>query len=584
MATGRYETVDAAGEVEEWLLRPFRHRRARRAIAAAHLATQHVDIAHVARVARLLSLRATLGLNLDDVSAVTASYANVPPSLPRGWPRQTVLLFAGLLALFGVGVTVRALTRPFAADGTVLGDAFAHAFGAHVASVANGGKPDPERAVQQVFPRGALPAPARGPMKELFAAQLSAAKDPERMPDVFARTRDVNRALAAAGQSFYLDARYYRQAPILYAFYKEREAEGSAPGFAPERMVYLWRLDSLNLTKAALGYTHREADAGMVLYDQVEEFLIQDVLPALVEGESVELIDAPSRDKKKAWQEDIEVRSARMVRQSFAGAADRDQLLEVGTLLARRRAILRKWRTELSAQGKELREPRRLLPEANYVKDLWALVPSASRYEWEEVHDKLRGERVLRTFESLRDLFAEDVVRHELQHRFDAQKTPGCDGTAPCATLDIPAPVRNRVGPKSKDEIVGVGSMPGRVRNETSAYLAEMARPGGMPKMTILSLLRTVLDREAWGDAYCNTTLVLLDVLGGAFGLVDEGMPLVVSGAVQRASVASLVSILFAKSDDELRGTAAKAWAELYGYPLPVAQMKLVAQGKRWRH
>jgi hypothetical protein len=105
-----------------------------------------------------------------------------------------------------------------------------------------------------------------------------------------------------------------------------------------------------------------------------------------------------------------------------------------------------------------------------------------------------------------------------------------------------------------------------------------------MPKMTILSLLRTVLDREAWGDAYCNTTLVLLDVLGGACGLVDEGMPLVVSGAVQRASVASLVSILFAKSDDELRGTAAKAWAELYGYPLPVAQMKLVAQGKRWRH
>jgi hypothetical protein len=584
LATERFETIEGASRVEEWLLRPVRRGRARRALRAADQLTQHADVAHVARVARLVALGATAGLALDDRAAVTAAYAQVPASVPRGWPRQTLVFVGGLLVLFAAGITTRVLMRPFAADRTPLGGAFAHAFGAHVAAVGHGARPDPGDAVHKVFRGNALPAAAQGPMKDLFAAQIVAAKDATQMTDVFAKTRDVNRALSAAGEPYYLDARYYLQSPILYAFYKERESEGSAPGFATERMVYLWRLDGLNLTKAALGYTHREADAGIVLYDQIEEFLIQDVLPALADGEKVELIDTASRDEKKAWQDDIETRAGRMVRESFAGASDGDKMLEVGTLLARRRAILRKWRSDLSAQGKQLREPRRLLPEADYVKDLWSLVPSASRREWEDVHDALGSTRVLRTFESLRDLFAEDVVRHELQHRFDAQKTPSCNGLAPCASLDIPAAVRSRVGPKGKDEAVGPGSMPGRVRNETSAYLAEMARPGGMPKMTILGLLRTVLDRDAWGDAYCNTTLVLLDVLGGAYGLIDEGMPLVVGGAVQRAAVASLVTILFAKTDDELRATSSKAWRDLYGYDLPVAQLKTVSQGKRWRH
>jgi hypothetical protein len=126
--------------------------------------------------------------------------------------------------------------------------------------------------------------------------------------------------------------------------------------------------------------------------------------------------------------------------------------------------------------------------------------------------------------------------------------------------------------------------MAGRVRNETSAYLAQMASPGGMPKMTLLSVLQTVLDRDAWGDVYCNTTIVILDVLAAELGLVDESMPLVAGGSVQRASVASLVTILFSKSDDELRRVAAKKWHDLFGAELPNATIGRVHQAKRWRH
>lgn len=83
---------------------------------------------------------------------------------------------------------------------------------------------------------------------------------------------------------------------------------------------------------------------------------------------------------------------------------------------------------------------------------------------------------------------------------------------------------------------------------------------------------------------YCNATLVILDVLADELGLVDEGMPLVVRGAVQRASVASLVTILFSKPEDELRRAAAKKWRELFDADLPNATITRVHQAKRWRH
>jgi hypothetical protein len=281
------------------------------------------------------------------------------------------------------------------------------------------------------------------------------------------------------------------------------------------------------------------------------------------------------------------MRAARMVRESFAGAADREQLLALGKLLARRRAIVRKWRDELATQNRTLRQPNCLIPEADYAADLLHRVSSSSRHEWEDIHDALTSRGMLRTFETLRDRFADDVARHELQHRFDGQLSKDCVETTPCASLAIPEAVRRHVGPADGRPVL-LGSMPGRVTVETSAYLAQMTV--GMPKMTLLSLLRTVLDREAWGDVYCNTTLVLLDVLGKQLHYDDhllgheEARSLVAGGAVQRANVAALVGFLFEHSDDELRATAAKAWSDLFGREVPKAVIRNVHQGPRWRH
>jgi hypothetical protein len=582
LATERFMTLEAAASLEEWLARPFRRRAADRALREAHTATTLTELSDLARIARLRALRVSLGSGFDDTARVREAYAALPVPPDRRVPAMTLGLLAAVLTLAAAVVGWRIATRPFDAAAKGTGRAFAQGFGAHVADVAKGGRPTPDAAMKRVFPAG-LEAPAGDAMKNLFAAQVEATGDATRMPLVFQRVRDVNDAFSKLDQPWYIDARFYRNAPLLYAFYREREDEGRADGFAPERIVYAWRLDRLNISKAALGYTHREAGAALVLYDQVEEFLIRDVLPALSEGEKVTLVDKASRDATKSWQDDIETRSARMVRESFAGAADRDRLIELGKLLARRRAIVHKWRDELAAQQRILHEPNRLIPEADYAADLLHRVSSSSRREWDEIHDALTSRSTMTTFETLRDRFAADVARHELQHRFDAQRTKTCDDAAPCASMIVPAAVRSRVGPNDQSPVL-LGSMPARVRNETSAYLAQMATPSGMPKMTLLGLLPTVLDREAWGDVYCNTTIVVLDVLAAELGLVDEGMPLVAGGAVQRASVASLVAVLFSKSDDELRRIAAKKWHDLFAADLAAASITRVHQATRWRH
>ncbi|NOU28645.1 MAG: hypothetical protein HOO96_12125, partial [Polyangiaceae bacterium] len=186
LATERFATLEAAGAAEEWLLRPFRRRAAGKALRAADTVTELTDLAHLARVARLRA--SATEVDFDDERAVSAAYASLPPRPPAGLPLQTLGLFFGLAIAVATGFGVRAFTRPFAADGSGVGRALAQNFGGQVADVANGERPSAQAAVRRVFPLHELPAPAEGPMLELFAAQMAAADDAARMPEVYAKT------------------------------------------------------------------------------------------------------------------------------------------------------------------------------------------------------------------------------------------------------------------------------------------------------------------------------------------------------------------------------------------------------------
>src|SRR5439155_23634944 len=131
----------------------------------------------------------------------------------------------------------------------------------------------------------------------------------------------------------------------------------------------------------------------------------------------------------------------------------------------------------------QLRPPRRLVPEGDYAKELWIRVSPESRAAWDAIHADLTSKATLATFVRVRDAFARTTARHELQHRLDAQKTP-CREATVCAALHVPDRVRERMGPPG-DEPVRLGSLPARVSEESSAYLAELCDGDLSPRITI---------------------------------------------------------------------------------------------------
>src|SRR5262249_22068532 len=156
--------------------------------------------------------------------------------------------------------------------------------------------------------------------------------------------------------------------PILMSSYVEREVE-LVLGGRHVRALHLWRLDRFGIRFGALGYTRPRTPAALVLLDQVETDLVRWVLPALPEGESMELVDDESRLRPEPWVTDVERRAAGVLRKHYALLGSDPAVERVGRLLARRRALVKKWTASLSGQGLAFNVPERLIPEGDYAKE-----------------------------------------------------------------------------------------------------------------------------------------------------------------------------------------------------------------------
>src|SRR6201999_4491591 len=94
-------------------------------------------------------------------------------------------------------------------------------------------------------------------------------------------------------------------------------------------------------------------------------------------------------------------------------------VLEVGTLLAKRRMLVRRWRRTMADGGNLLRVPERLIPEADYGKSLHLRVANEELYDWDELHGDLLSKKNYAAFLRLRDPYVLAIERHEVEHRLD---------------------------------------------------------------------------------------------------------------------------------------------------------------------
>lgn len=588
LAEGEVEASYRALNRADPLLAFAARRRLRRAVVEARRLTSLQRPEHVLRLAALFLHRRVLESSFDDEGGVLAEYATLPPAVAR--VRRGPWLIASAAGLLAVSVALGALafrlSRPFDAGATDAGLVLREGVTRFVVAAGYGRDADPailQRTRELSTGKqahAAIGADGVGAVAGLLDATVALARtDGREIGAAHDRFRvaisKVNAAFDAAQAPFFLDGDVLESArgvtPLLLSFYVERALEIRAAKKVV-RVLELWRLDGLNVKHPYLGYTRPSTPAALVLLDQVETDLIRDVLPALAPDEPMLLAEDPYQVEQPAWMVGLAASAGRAVRRHYAairnGGGARFERL--GRLLARRRALVKKWQASVRGLGLELRLPERLIPEADYAEDLRRRVPSADLTEWKDIHAGLVEEANYETFVDLRRRYTEGVRRHEVQHRidFDAGLTP------------VPDLLARRLGVENPLDAAAT-TLSGRARDELSAYLAAIAQAPDSPLLEFLLLMRHLFVANAASSPYAYAALGALEGVARELGADTRGT---LDGRLTGPGLARLVSTVLERDAAAIRQAASAAYIEAFRRPLPTIQVESVVERTEWRH
>jgi hypothetical protein len=368
--------------------------RLRRVMREVPLLTNVADEAHYLRLAYLKCAAGRLEADADDVQAIESAIASLPvPKTPRRGP-WLVGAFGLLILLIVAGSAVLwRVSRPFDPREVSAGPLLATALPEWVAAVFNGKGEDADLAplrerIHEETQRAALAAPLQAELDQLLRVTEALPKAPPAEltgagQRFVSASVAVNRELAGAGLPYFIDADSLVEndvaRPLLMSFYVQRE-RFLAVGGREERAVHLWRLDSLNVNPSLLGFTRPYSPVAIVLLDAIEEDLILYFLPGLAPNEPVILVDEATESRNEAWAMRLGARAGELVRKYRKAAMGEryPELERIGTLLARRRELVRKWQANLRGLGFEMRIPLRLRPERDYAEQLETRITRAS--------------------------------------------------------------------------------------------------------------------------------------------------------------------------------------------------------------
>jgi hypothetical protein len=475
--------------------------------------------------------------------------------------------------------------RPFDPRASVAGTLFAEALPRFVVALGRADSRAAERARAEATGDAAQAAlgqkAAANLMSVLSAADaLAAAKSAEQAHvarDGFvAAAASLNRNLAARDLPYFLDSdallQSGRVAPLLTTYYVEREAVVTT-GRMEVRAVHLWRLDNLKLREGYLGYTRPSTPAALVLLDQIESDLVRYVLPALPRGEVMLLVDQQTELAAPEWAVRLALHAASVVRRHYAMLPDDGlaELQHVAELLARRRALVRRWRTSIAELGHRLRIPERLSPEAEFAGELELRVPPAELREWNELHEQLLEPESVAAFERVRDRYVASVERHEVQHRIDYAR----------GLIPVPPVLADRLGVENPLDAPQT-TLAGRARDELSAYLAAIGSAEHSPLLDLVLLSRFLFDEGNLGGPYSYAALAAYEGIAQELGI--EAGALIGDGPLERPRVAQLFERITTCSAEELRAAAARFYARCFGQPVPTVQRQREIVRAPWRH
>ncbi len=504
---------------------------------------------------------------------------------PRGPWLLTALGMVTLLTLV-IPALVYLWLRPYDPSQSPLGTLLARQLSSYVVACQPGHEPQQRQALGQAVlaAPGTKPLGASGTerLREVVQAMDALASSllplDERGPlrdRLVAATVSFDGALRDAALPYYVDADVAvaggGEIPIVTSYYVESEREALAES-QRVRALRLRRLDNLTFQMPVLGFTRASSPAALVLLDTIETDLVRFVLPALVEGERLEMVDEETEKAAPAWVKTLSDDAAAAVRRHYASVPPALQpgVLRVGQLLARRRALVERWRVEVSALGGRLRLPNRLIPEADYAQDLELKVPRAQLREWDSIHEELSRGGVYQAFCWLRDQYVEAVERHEIQHRLDYAR-----GLRP-----LPSVLARHLGQEGNLDLPE-GSLAARSRDETSAYLASIATANA-PLLDLVLLGRHLFDRDSLGGPYSYAALVVLETIARQLG--EDPNTYFGERGVRRDDAARLFAKVIGRSSQEIQAAAQRGYLEQFGYPAAALTLRTLRQYPSWRH
>jgi hypothetical protein len=317
------------------------------------------------------------------------------------------------------------------------------------------------------------------------------------------------------------------------------------------RALALRRLDRLNWSFTLLGFTSARRREAVILLTQVEERLIDRLLPMLSDAPPTlyRLGDAATGP----WQAEVERAAATAIRRELGTTPE---LSRLGTLVARRRALFDAWDARLADRGIALATPTALLLPDEVPSELEGYVPGSELNELRSIELELGTEPMTAAFGVARSRLVTSVALHELQHRLDNLRG---ELRHPPALEEMVGPLLDRDGQERSFAVRGGA--------ELSAYLGALARDLALPQTSLAILLQFILEDTFWDTAEGYAALVVFEGLTAALA-PEAAAPLVVDGTIDRAAAAAAYLALAQKSSAALRDAARALWLELFGSEL----------------
>jgi hypothetical protein len=380
--------------------------------------------------------------------------------------------------------------------------------------------------------------------------------------DSHVRTVDAfNAAVAARGLGYYVDTEVMRMGDgrgrVLLATFAVERVTPYRSGGRRVNALRIRRLDTLNFDRAILGFTRPNIRDGLVLRTRVEDHLVSFVVPALAEGAQMPLADVRAQQRAAPWVARVGAAAGQDARLELRGyVRDAAGLAELGRLLGRRNALFLGWSDALLLEGIRLPLPDRYDLDLERFANIKSLIAPSEWRELEDIQDALSDESMRSLFRAVADPLERSIEHHEVQHRLDFLSG---------ALARLPPEIEAYTGALAAGERRNERAE--RTTEETSAYLAELARDPSLVK-TKLALVSAFLFREhGWGSAESYAGLVVFEGLARELGLTHG--PLVVRMRIDRDALATLYLALRAKPAPALARAAQRLWERLYARPLP---------------